>query len=53
MGPLEEWFGYADARTGSAHDYSGEKAQACLDIMGTFIDDAIGLYQTMSGETWE
>ena len=50
---LDEWFGYADARIGTAHDYSGEKAQACLDIMGTFIDDAIGLYQTMSGETWD
>ena len=48
-----EWFGYADARIGTAHDYSGEKAQACLDIMGDFIDDAIGLYQTMSGETWD
>ena len=50
---LDEWFGYADARIGTAHDYSGEKAQACLDIMGDFIDDAIGLYQTMSGETWD
>ena len=50
---LEEWLRYADARVDTAHDYSGEKAQACLDIMGGFIDDAIGLYQTMSGETWE
>ena len=33
--------------------YSGEKAQACLDIMDNFIDDAIGLFQTMSGEKWE
>ena len=31
----------------------GDKQQACLDIMDNFIDDAIGLYQTMSGETWE
>ena len=51
--PLEEWLRYADARGDTAHDYSGEKAQACLEIMGSFIDDAIGLYQTMSGETWE
>lgn len=50
---LEEWLRYADARTDIAHDYSGEKAQACLDLMGGFIDDAIGIYQTMSGETWE
>ena len=51
--PLEEWFGFADARIGTAHDYSGEKAQACLGIMGDFIDDAIGRYQTMTKETWD
>ena len=44
---------YANARTNTTHDYSGEKAQACLEIMGDFIDDAIGLYQTMSGKTWD
>ncbi len=51
--PLEQWLGYADVRTGTAHDYSGEKAQACPDIMGDFIDDAVGLYQTMTKETWD
>ena len=50
---LEEWLRYTDARVDTAHDYSGEKAQACLDLMGGFIDDAVGLYQTMSGVTWE
>lgn len=50
---LEEWLGYVDARIGTAHDYSGEKANACLEIMGDFIDDAMGLYQTMSGESWD
>ncbi len=50
---LEEWLGYVDARIGTAHDYSGEKANACLEIMGDFIDDAIGLYQTMTEETWD
>ena len=50
---MEQWLLYADARTSTAHDYSGEKAQACLKIIGDFIDDAIGLYQTMSGETWD
>ena len=52
-GSPEGWFGYTDARIGTAHDYGGEKAQACLEIMGDFIDDAIGLYQTMTGETWD
>ena len=51
--PLGQWLNYADRRIDTAHDYSGEKAQACLDIMGDFIDDAIGLYQTMSAETWD
>ena len=50
---LEQWLRYAEARGDTTHDYSGEKAQACLEIMGDFIDDAIGLYQTMSGATWE
>ena len=49
---LEQWLRYADARVDTAHDYDGEKAQACLELMPDFIDDAIGLYQTMSRETW-
>ena len=51
--PMEQWLLYADKRNATAHDYDGEKAKASLDIMADFIDDAIGLYQTMSGETWE
>jgi nucleotidyltransferase substrate binding protein (TIGR01987 family) len=51
--PMEQWLKYADARTSTAHDYSGEKAAEALLIVGDFIDDAIGLYQTMTGTTWE
>ena len=51
---LEDWLGYVgEAHIGTAHDYSGEKANACLEIMDDFIDDAIGLYQTMTEETWD
>ena len=50
---VEQWLKYADARTSMAHDYSGEKAAEALLIVGDFIDDVIGLYQTMSGTTWE
>ena len=50
---LEDWLNYADKRVGTTHDYSGDKAEACLEIVGDFIDDAIGLYQTLSGETWD
>lgn len=49
----EQWMQYADARTSTSHDYSGEKAKECLELMGDFIDDAVGLYQTLTGETWE
>ena len=51
--PVEQWLKYADARTSTAHDYSGDKAAEALLIVGDFIDDAIGLYQTMTGTTWE
>ena len=51
--PVEQWLKYADTRVSTAHDYSGEKAEECLAIMPDFIDDAIGLFQTMTGQTWE
>ena len=51
--PLAQWFRYADARIATSHDYDGAKAQACLALVPDFIDDAIGLYQTMSGAPWE
>ncbi len=51
--PVEQWLKYADARTSTTHDYSGEKAAEVLLIVGDFIDDAIGLYQTMTGTTWK
>jgi nucleotidyltransferase substrate binding protein (TIGR01987 family) len=50
---VEQWLKYADARTSTAHDYSGEKAAETLLIVGNFIADAIGLYQVMTGATWE
>jgi nucleotidyltransferase substrate binding protein (TIGR01987 family) len=49
---IELWFTYLKARNATAHDYSQEKALAALDIAEAYINDAIGLYQTMSGETW-
>lgn len=51
--PLEKWISYAEARIDTSHDYSGEKAATALALMSDFIDDAIGLYQTMSGKSWE
>jgi len=51
--PIEAWMKYAKARIDTSHDYSGEKAKDAIGLMADFIDDAIGLYQTMTGETWE
>ena len=51
--PVEQWIKYADARIDTSHDYSGEKAVDALELMGGFVDDAIGLYQTMSNEAWD
>ncbi|MDE0440868.1 MAG: nucleotidyltransferase substrate binding protein [Gammaproteobacteria bacterium] len=51
--PLEQWLRYADARTSTSHDYDGEKAKDCLVLVPHFVEDAIELYQTMSGDTWQ
>ena len=51
--PVEQWLEYADARTSTARDYSGEKAKAALELMSDFISNAIDLYQTISGESWQ
>jgi nucleotidyltransferase substrate binding protein (TIGR01987 family) len=50
--PIEKWLIYADSRTSTSHDYSGEKAKACLEIMQDFVNDAIKLYEKMSGKEW-
>lgn len=50
---IEQWLKYADARVNTAHNYDEKKAAECLALMQDFIDDAIGLYQTMTGNTWE
>ncbi len=49
---LDQWLRYAEARIGTSHDYDGEKARACLELVPDFIDDAIDLYQTMTRKTW-
>ena len=50
--PVEQWLKYADARIGTSHDYSGDKAAQALAVMEAFIADAIGLYRTMTGTPW-
>ncbi len=51
--PLERWLRYVNVRVNTSHDLEGQKAAACLALVPDFMDDAVGLYQTMSGEAWE
>ena len=51
--PVEDWMDYNQRRIDTAHDYSIEKAEECLEVAEEFIEDAIGVYQTVTGETWE
>ncbi len=53
LAPAEQWLRNADARTSTAYDYDGEKAKACLAIVSGFIEDAIDLYETMTGRSWQ
>ncbi len=50
--PTERWLVYADARTDIAHDYSGDKMADALALIPGFVDDAIVLYQTLTGTPW-
>ena len=51
--PVEQWFKYVNARIGTAHDYSGEKARDAIVLVDDFLGDAITLYQTMTGKAWK
>jgi nucleotidyltransferase substrate binding protein (TIGR01987 family) len=50
--PETQVIAYANARIGTSHDYSGEKAKEALTLMDAYIKEAIALYETMSGESW-
>ncbi|MEO5349906.1 MAG: nucleotidyltransferase substrate binding protein [Magnetococcus sp. YQC-3] len=50
--PVEQWLKYADARTSTSHDYSGDKATGTMMVVENFIADAVELYQTMTGIRW-
>lgn len=46
------WIRYIDARQNTAHDYSEEKLDAVIEVVGAFFSDAVALYEKMSGEKW-
>lgn len=51
--PVEQWQCYANARTSTTHDYSGNKTIATFSIVEAFIADAIALYRRLAGHAWE
>lgn len=48
----ELWMFFNYKRGDTSHDYSGEKAQEVFKVIGQFIDEAIPLYEKMSGHIW-
>lgn len=50
---IDKWMGYSQTRIDTIHDYSEEKAKRVQAQIGPFIDDAIHLYETLSGKAWE
>lgn len=49
----DQWLKYVQTRIGTTHDYSGKKVLEAFELMDDFIENPIGLYQTMSTRTWE
>ena len=46
------WIRYIDVRQNMAYDYSEEKLDAVIEVVGDFFKDAVSLYEKMSEETW-
>lgn len=46
-GPAVRWFDYAGHRVCTSPGYSPEQAADCLEVIPTFIEDAVALYETM------
>jgi nucleotidyltransferase substrate binding protein (TIGR01987 family) len=49
----EQWLEFTDRRNDTSHDYSGTKAEKTFAIINYFIQEAITLYERMTGETWK
>ena len=51
--PVDKWLSYIEMRNKVVHAYGIEKADELVNLLPDFIDDAIGMYQTMTEETWD
>ncbi len=52
LNDVAAWKHYADTRTYTSHDYSGQKATAALGLIGEFVTDATALYSELTGKQW-
>lgn len=52
-GELVDWLEYVKVRNDTSHDYSKDKADACLAVVGPFVRDALVLHERLAGESWE
>ena len=48
----ETWLQYTDKRNDTSHEYDEAKANKTLEIVPSFIADAVDLYEAMTGEKW-
>lgn len=51
-GSVERWLGYAEHRARTSRGYGPSEARSCLGAIAGFVDDAVVLYETMTGEPW-
>ncbi|MCY4643559.1 MAG: HI0074 family nucleotidyltransferase substrate-binding subunit [Bacteriovoracales bacterium] len=50
--PLQKWHDYHDLRNSTSHDYNEKKALSVIEGAGTFVADAIKIYEKLKGEKW-
>jgi len=50
---IDIWLEYAQIRIDTSHDYSQEKMANALRHMGSFISNAVIVYETMTKTKWE
>ena len=48
----DQWCGYVKARVSISEDCDSTKIENCITLVPSFLDDAIRLYETMTGKKW-
>ena len=50
---IDQWFRYVAARNMTSHEYGVKNVDDVLALMADFINDAINLYQNITGQSWD